>query len=290
MLCRLFLLRPRIQTGFCRQLGTFLSSYDIVKSRKQTLSTETTVVFKSSGTTHQEVTIHSKAVKDDPFEFSNFNSTRMTTSMDSYSMKNDSVANRVKDLIQSHKVIIFSKSYCPFCLKVKKLFENELHVPFKAIELDHDKEGISIQDYLKTITGQKTVPSVFIQGQHIGGCDSTYAAHQKGQLQALLFPEIVKATNKDTTMTTTESEKPISSSLSDESKSHGVSLFTPEKSIESTLSNHPSVETSESSSSVLSTPPSYDYDLIVIGGGSGGIACAREGRNFEIYSFLSESK
>nr|XP_012613636.1 thioredoxin reductase 3-like [Microcebus murinus] len=61
------------------------------------------------------------------------------------------------------------------------------------------------------MTNQKTVPNIFVNKVHVGGCDRTFQAHQSGLLQKLLKED-----------------------------------------------------------------SAYDYDLIVIGGGSGGLACAKE--------------
>jgi len=46
--------------------------------------------------------------------------------------------------------------------------------------------GREIQDYLYTITNQKTVPNTFIRGQHIGGNDKLQAKHKSGKLVPLL--------------------------------------------------------------------------------------------------------
>jgi len=42
-------------------------------------------------------------------------------------------------------------------------------VDFKLVELDKDQMGSQIQDVLDEISGQRTVPSIFISGNHIGG-------------------------------------------------------------------------------------------------------------------------
>ena len=81
------------------------------------------------------------------------------------------------------------------------------------------EDGADIQDALLQKTGQKTVPNVFVNGQHIGGCDKTIEAHQSGRLQFLL------------------------------SKEQGEPSGTPDV--------------------------KYDYDLVVIGGGSGGLAASK---------------
>ena len=74
----------------------------------------------------------------------------------------------VEQNIKSSAIMIFSKSYCPFCNKVKQMFKDK-GLEFKAIELDEMGQiGINIQAALLQKTGQKTVPSVFLDGKHIG--------------------------------------------------------------------------------------------------------------------------
>ena len=47
-------------------------------------------------------------------------------------------------------------------------------------------DGADIQAALLEISGQKTVPNVFIKGQHLGGNDVTQAAAKSGKLQEML--------------------------------------------------------------------------------------------------------
>lgn len=47
-------------------------------------------------------------------------------------------------------------------------------------------DGSQIQAALAEWTGQRTVPNVFIGGNHIGGCDATTAMHREGKLKPLL--------------------------------------------------------------------------------------------------------
>lgn len=116
--------------------------------------------------------------------------------------------SRINQLINNNQVMLFSKSYCPYCTKVKDLFK-ELKVKCEVVELDLIDGGTNYQEMLLEMTGQKTVPNVFVNKTHIGGCDKTMQAHKDGRLQQLLKIDRI-------------------------------------------------------------------YDLIIIGGGSGGLACSKE--------------
>eukprot|EP00593_Proboscia_inermis_P013916 CAMPEP_0171305350 /NCGR_PEP_ID=MMETSP0816-20121228/15177_1 /TAXON_ID=420281 /ORGANISM="Proboscia inermis, Strain CCAP1064/1" /LENGTH=100 /DNA_ID=CAMNT_0011786111 /DNA_START=45 /DNA_END=347 /DNA_ORIENTATION=- len=92
----------------------------------------------------------------------------------------------VNNTIGSNEVVIFSKSYCPYCNQTKDLFTSKYpNVQTKIIEMNGKTEisdGSSMQQYLATRTGQRTVPNVFVKGKHIGGNDDTQRAHASGSL------------------------------------------------------------------------------------------------------------
>lgn len=98
----------------------------------------------------------------------------------------------VQEFIRNNDVVIFSKSYCPYCTKVKKLLNNESNkhgIPqnnLGIMELDQLPQADAIQDTLEAITGARTVPRVFICGKSVGGCDDTYRLHRSGQLSKLM--------------------------------------------------------------------------------------------------------
>ncbi|KAH6755284.1 Thioredoxin superfamily protein [Perilla frutescens var. hirtella] len=97
----------------------------------------------------------------------------------------DMALAKAKQIVSSNPVVVFSKTYCGFCTRVKKLL-SELQATHKVIELDEEGDGDEIQTGLHEWTGQRTVPNVFINGKHIGGSDVVIGKHQQGQLVPLL--------------------------------------------------------------------------------------------------------
>ncbi|CEH13578.1 glutaredoxin 3 [Ceraceosorus bombacis] len=91
----------------------------------------------------------------------------------------------VEDLIKSTTVAVFSKSYCPYCSRVKSALPS-LGAQFKVLELDQESSGSEYQSYLAEKTGQRTVPNVFVNGKHVGGCDDFFKAQSSGELSKLI--------------------------------------------------------------------------------------------------------
>ncbi|KAG0354896.1 thioredoxin-like protein [Gamsiella multidivaricata] len=91
----------------------------------------------------------------------------------------------VDNIIANNAVVVFSKTHCPYCTKAKALLEKH-GVKAYIIELDNADNGAAIQAYLQELTGQRTVPNIFINQKHIGGCDNLYALEKSGELKTLL--------------------------------------------------------------------------------------------------------
>lgn len=134
----------------------------------------------------------------------------------------------VEQRIKDNKVMVFSKTTCPFCTKIKNLFDS-LGFKYEVLELDQLAEGPAIQAALAEKSGQRTVPNVYINGDHIGGCDDTLKLHADNTLMAKI-----------------------------QAGSHN-----------------------------------FDYDIIVIGGGSGGLAASKEaaklGKKVAVLDFVKPS-
>ena len=91
----------------------------------------------------------------------------------------------IKQKNADNQVMIYSKTYCPYCSQVKSLF-SQLNIPTKVVELDQLEDGDAVHEALIEVIGKRTVPQVFIGNVHVGGCDDTMAAKSSGQLNKLL--------------------------------------------------------------------------------------------------------
>ena len=83
----------------------------------------------------------------------------------------------------SAKVEIYTKSYCPYCVKAKLLLDRK-GVAYQEIDVEHDK--MRFEEILQRAPARRTVPQIFINDFHVGGCDDLYALDAAGKLDPLL--------------------------------------------------------------------------------------------------------
>ena len=69
------------------------------------------------------------------------------------------------------KAVVWSKPACPFCVKAQNLLKN------KGIEYEEKNiaEGYNIQDLLELVPNAKTMPQIWLDGEHLGGYDQLEA-------------------------------------------------------------------------------------------------------------------
>ncbi|PKU67150.1 monothiol glutaredoxin-S10 isoform X1 [Dendrobium catenatum] len=92
----------------------------------------------------------------------------------------------VKKTVAENPVVVYSKTWCSYSMEVKALFKR-IGVDALVIELDQlGPQGPQLQKVLERLTGQFTVPNVFIGGKHIGGCTDTVKLYRKGELTPML--------------------------------------------------------------------------------------------------------
>lgn len=81
------------------------------------------------------------------------------------------------------KVEIYTKMLCPYCSAAKALM-NAKGVGFE--EYDISMGGPKRVEMLERANGGSTVPQIFIDGRHVGGCDDLHALDAAGKLDPLL--------------------------------------------------------------------------------------------------------
>ena len=93
-----------------------------------------------------------------------------------------------RSAIASAPVVVFSKSYCPYCVKAERALSTFAMKPgaMRVIQLEGMANASAIQAALGQMTGASTVPRVFINHKFLGGGDDTAAAAANGTLKRLL--------------------------------------------------------------------------------------------------------
>ena len=84
------------------------------------------------------------------------------------------------------EIFMYSSQFCPYCVNAEKLLLNKGIKKIKKIMVD---ENSSYMDEMIKITGQKTVPQIFIGGKHIGGFEQLRSINNDGSLDKLIFED-----------------------------------------------------------------------------------------------------
>jgi glutaredoxin 3 len=81
------------------------------------------------------------------------------------------------------KVEIYTWSTCPYCRRAKDLL-NAKDVDFTEYDISGDEEA---RDKMaQRAQGRRSVPQIFINDRHVGGCDDIHALEDSGKLDQLL--------------------------------------------------------------------------------------------------------
>jgi cysteine synthase A len=97
---------------------------------------------------------------------------------------------------KNQPVVLFALEWCEFCWAVRKFFK-EANIPYRAVDLDSveyqkDDLGLNLRPVLAEKTGVKTIPQIFIGGEHIGGATEAFDAFNNGSFQKALEKSDVK--------------------------------------------------------------------------------------------------
>jgi glutaredoxin 3 len=80
-------------------------------------------------------------------------------------------------------VEIYTKTFCGYCWRARSLLES------RGIEFEEyviDGGGPKREEMIQRANGRTTVPQIFIDGRHIGGCTDLLALDRDGRLSELL--------------------------------------------------------------------------------------------------------
>jgi len=99
-------------------------------------------------------------------------------------------ARLVTKLINEEPVVLFALEWCEFCWSVRKMFAR-LGIAYRSVDLDSveyqaNDLGGRIRAVLANRTGAKTIPQIFVGGEHIGGCTDAMDAWRDGSLRRRL--------------------------------------------------------------------------------------------------------
>jgi glutaredoxin 3 len=80
-------------------------------------------------------------------------------------------------------VEIYTWRSCPFCIRAKGLLDQK-GIEYTEYVIDGDEAARS--EMSKRADGRRSVPQIFINDHHVGGCDDLFALDAKGGVEPLL--------------------------------------------------------------------------------------------------------
>ena len=80
-------------------------------------------------------------------------------------------------------VEIYTWSSCPFCIRAKALLDRK-GVEYTEYAIDGDEDARDKMS--ERSNGKRSLPQIFIDDLHVGGCDDIHALDRRGKLDPLL--------------------------------------------------------------------------------------------------------
>ncbi|MBT0960496.1 glutaredoxin 3 [Denitromonas iodatirespirans] len=84
------------------------------------------------------------------------------------------------------RIRMYATLGCPYCVRAEALLNRKGVTDIEKIRVDLDPAR---RQEMMMITGRRTVPQIFIDDMHVGGCDELHALDQAGKLDPLLNAE-----------------------------------------------------------------------------------------------------
>jgi glutaredoxin 3 len=80
-------------------------------------------------------------------------------------------------------VLIYSSAWCGYCARAKKLLSGK-GVAYEDVDVDAEPRRRT--EMREKAGGRTSVPQIFIDGVHVGGCDDIHALDETGKLDEML--------------------------------------------------------------------------------------------------------
>ncbi len=80
-------------------------------------------------------------------------------------------------------VTIYTREYCGYCSRAKALLQSK-GVEFVEHDATYSQELRA--EMIDKANGRSTFPQIFINGEHVGGCDDLHALDREGRLDTML--------------------------------------------------------------------------------------------------------
>lgn len=81
------------------------------------------------------------------------------------------------------RVEVYTRMFCGYCAGAKRLLDAK-HVSYE--EYDITMGGPRRAEMIQRAQGRTSVPQIFIDGVHVGGCDDLHALERDGRLDPML--------------------------------------------------------------------------------------------------------
>lgn len=92
------------------------------------------------------------------------------------------------------RIKVYGTAYCSFCMAARMLLKKK-GLEFEEISVDHDQ---SLRKEMETLSGRRSVPQIFLDGEPLGGFDELYMLERSGEFDRLLDGAGIQIKNPNT--------------------------------------------------------------------------------------------
>ncbi|XP_070536047.1 glutaredoxin-1-like [Ptychodera flava] len=93
----------------------------------------------------------------------------------------------VDKMIEGNKLLVFAIPYCPYTKRAMEIFKkHKIERLVEEVFIHDRKDMVEVQAYFVELTGAKSVPRIFLDGEFLGGCEELEDMDGEGRLEDLL--------------------------------------------------------------------------------------------------------